>query len=405
MSGEFTYMRKYIVLDNSYTNIKSINPKGHGKIEVKGLKARLSLNVENAEPEKDYIVYFLKEKNGKVEEEDIGRIIVDKRGRSRSNIDLNLNKLEVKGFFIKEIDAILIRKGIDILIAGYIDGNNGSIEKRIKTIQPIESTEPELEPELESELEPDLESELEREPKSKPQPEPELESELEPEPEPELEPQTEQAEKLEEVKDTLEPIEAIESIKVEKLTEVEETKKDEEIIEPAETIEFDKVKDPQNYQSLEYIRQLNHKNQMTDYILNILKFFPFVQPLNHHLHGYNWWLIEDDGSNAYKGFLPYYNYLTASDYKYSYLNNSTDCLSLIKKYEHYLFGLYKEEEEVKYYLYGVPGEFTLEEYPFKGATGFNTWYESENGIGYWIIYIDPMSGKVLRLLNPMIPVY
>ena len=178
-----------------------------------------------------------------------------------------------------------------------------------------------------------------------------------------------------------------------------------EELDKVEEIKIDEAQDPQNYQSLEYTRQLNHKNQMTDYILSIVKFFPLVQPLNHHLHGYSWWLIEDDGSNAYKGFLPYYNYLTATDYKHSYLGNYIDSLSLIKKYEHYLFGLYKEGEEVKYYLYGVPGEFTSREHPFNGLTGFNTWYESENGIGYWILYIDPMSGKVIHLLNPMVPVY
>lgn len=95
----------------------------------------------------------------------------------------------------------------------------------------------------------------------------------------------------------------------------------------------------------------------------------------------------------------------SSDYKYPFLNNSTTCLNLIRKYGHYLFGMYKEGRETKYYIYGVPGKFAIEEHPFKGITGFNTWYESTNGIGYWILYIDPMTGKRIYPLNPMVPAY
>ena len=58
MSGEFTYIRKYIILQNNYTNIKNINPKGYGKIEVKGVKGTINLNIENSEEDKDYRIYF-----------------------------------------------------------------------------------------------------------------------------------------------------------------------------------------------------------------------------------------------------------------------------------------------------------------------------------------------------------
>ena len=60
-----------------------------------------------------------------------------------------------------------------------------------------------------------------------------------------------------------------------------------------------------DYQSIEYIRRLNHRNQMTNYILNILRFFPYVQPFKFNLNGYSWWQIKDDGTDSYKGFLPY----------------------------------------------------------------------------------------------------
>ena len=81
----------------------------------------------------------------------------------------------------------------------------------------------------------------------------------------------------------------------------------------------------------------------------------------------------------------------------------TTCLDQIKKYNHYLFGLYKEHDEIRYYVYGIPGKYVVEEHPFRGITGFNTWYSSGEKDGYWLIYIDPLTGKVIFPINPMIP--
>ena len=101
--------------------------------------------------------------------------------------------------------------------------------------------------------------------------------------------------------------------------------------------------------------------------------------------------------------LPYFNYLMSADYKYPFLNNSTTCFNQIKKYGHYLFGLYEEDGDTKYYIYGVPGKFTKEEHPFKGITGFNIWFESMDNMGYWLLYINPMTGEIIYPLNPMVP--
>ena len=134
MSREFTYFRKYIILKNDYTNIANLNPKGHAKIEVRGVKGIISLNVENCEVGKDYRVCLLKDRDGEVYEQDLGRIITDDRGRSRTNINFNLKDLKSKGFSIDEVDAILIRKGIYVLLGGYIDNDNGTIDRFIKKL-------------------------------------------------------------------------------------------------------------------------------------------------------------------------------------------------------------------------------------------------------------------------------
>lgn len=424
MSGEFTYFRKYIILKNNYTNIEGIKPKGHGKIEVKGVKGTVNLSVENCEPYGDYRVYFLRDINGQIKEYDLGRIIIDERGRTRTDINFNVRDLDSIGFAMNRINAILIGKDRKILLNGYMDKDDGTVDRFVKQL----ISEKEVEQKQDSEPIQEVEEKTE-----------DLSIEENPEESVDMD-QVEQLEDdfetkgVEEYAKIEETVDAEEAVEIEEAIEPEETEEDmeseeiveeveeleeaiesekitEEVVELEKTQEVDEIEEEPivdkglDYQSLEYIRQLNHKNQMTDYILSILRFFPYVDPFKIYLHGYSWWQIEDCNTDLHKGFLPYYNYLMSTDYRHSTINNSITCIDLIRKYGHYIFGMYKEQKEVKYYLYGVPGKFIIEEHPFKGTTGFNTWYESKDGLGYWILYIDPMTGKVIRIINPMIPEY
>jgi len=49
------------------------------KIEVKGNKGIIRLNLENCEIEGQYNIYFLEEKGGEVQELEVGRIFTDER--------------------------------------------------------------------------------------------------------------------------------------------------------------------------------------------------------------------------------------------------------------------------------------------------------------------------------------
>ena len=82
--NNFTYFRKYIIFKSDYLSIPGINPKGHGKIEIKGTKGNISVNIENCEIEKDYAISFLKDSNGQVMEYNLGRIITDDKGDRKS---------------------------------------------------------------------------------------------------------------------------------------------------------------------------------------------------------------------------------------------------------------------------------------------------------------------------------
>lgn len=150
-------------------------------------------------------------------------------------------------------------------------------------------------------------------------------------------------------------------------------------------------------------RRMIQKNQTTDYILNILKYFPEEDPLRQHLKGYKWWRI--DFQDEAKGFLPYFNYVTGGKQKVRTSSNVNyiSARELMAMYNHYLFGMYYKNKEVQYYIYAIPGGFYKDEHPHGGTSGFNTWFEGNEMLGYWLIYIDALTGEVIYPQNPMMP--
>lgn len=148
----------------------------------------------------------------------------------------------------------------------------------------------------------------------------------------------------------------------------------------------------------EFIEDLNPypeeepiKRQTSDYVLSILRYFPYAEPFKEELPGHNWWRIEYNGE-VEEDFLPYFD-----------LFKDTNAHTLMNKYGHYLFGLYNDKDNVKYYIFALPGKFTLEEHPNDGKPGFETWFDGIDEVGYWLIYIDPITGEVIGDLDPMNP--
>ncbi len=51
---------------------------------------------------------------------------------------------------------------------------------------------------------------------------------------------------------------------------------------------------------------------------------------------------------------------------------------------------------MKYLVYGIPGDKTRKDQPFKGKSGFVTWIESkENNLGYWLMFYDYKTNNIL----------
>ncbi len=503
------------------------SPRGHGKIEIKGLKGSLSISLENAEEDQFYSVMVVD--RGK--EFELGKVYTERNGKGREELTFNISDLEASGFSVDKLNGIVIKRGKDVLLGGYLDKEDGSLENYIKSLlvkeEPVvrkeavelkaEEPEPIEEAYMEESIEPAVENfyvEAEEIPEN-------FDVEVEQVPEifdveaeaveevPEAVEEVLQVAEVEEIEiesidaeDTFEALESVEiDIEVNQFIEMEagedfeaefepvmELSQEPEIeaiepdviepeeIEPEEielegiepekiAMEFEPIEEygsaavefgaefepinPEDFETeavelgaveieiepevaaiepepvaeeveplIEYEesneevieiknmdyeqnRRIIQRNQTTSYILNILRYFPHVDPLRINLNGYSWWRI--DYQDEEKGFLPYFSYVVNNEQRYGRQNHIATAKDLMSSYGHYLFGLYDSGNEVKYYVYAVPGAFYRDEQPHSGVTGFNTWFPGNEISGYWLLYIDALTGKVIYPINPMIP--
>lgn len=425
------YTRKFIILKKEFSTMAGRNPKGHCKLEIKGLRGIVTVNIENAEKDNFYNVLFVSNDSSHPIWE-LGKIFTDDIGKGKGEYTFIQRELESKNFPIDKISGILIMRDSEIFLGGYLDKEDGAIERYIESIPFKSHIESIPEPGHESKLEQpqetweevvevmeetqemetieELTEEIEEIPESTnmeitpeqtydiPAPEPTY---VVPEYNPEYD--IPAIEVIEYIPDTTEdmPYE-------EKVEDNNVKIRQEETPEITHDIgtgfqDYDEDSEEPDYKTLDYIRKLNQKNQTTNYVLSILRYFPYIEPFKYNLKGYNWWLVELDKENEYRAFLPYFSYIVGGNNKEPYNNNIATCSQLMSKYGHYLFGLYNEGETVKYFVYGVPGEFTANEHPYGGTNGFNSWYQGRHMEGYWVIYIDPMTGKPVHPVIPMIP--
>jgi hypothetical protein len=463
LSEGFIYTRKFVILKRDIANNLKIKPKGHARIEIRGNKGTMNITLEEGYKDWECGVYLLGWDNGRIVDYYLGRIITNERGKGNINVSFNPKNVGNSNLSIDKFNGIVIKKGINVLLTGYIDKEDGTIENYLRNLshreEPIEEMAEETMEieatqageaiekvdkvdvgEVESYEEIQVDEKFVEEEKV------ELEKIVEVEKKKVVE-EAEKAEKKEnygEIKaEEIEEVDETEDVLVEE-TQIEKEVIKEEKFEGMdllldeenncenlkqeearkiqmylERLEEERKNQPEhkaesndvdwheanikNRALVENMRRQNYKTQMTNYALNILKFFPKVNPFISNLNNYEWWKIEYNSMNMGRGFLPFYNYLMNMCYDYPFMPKVTTCLDQIKKYNHYLFGLYKEHDEIRYYVYGIPGKYVVEEHPFRGITGFNTWYSSGEKDGYWLIYIDPLTGKVIFPINPMIP--
>lgn len=511
MPGIVGYTKKFIILKKDYCTIAGLAPKGHGKLEIRGLKGSLNISIEGAELNETYDVKLVWRNSAF----SLGKVYSDKSGKTREDINFNLMDLEAKGFTLDKLNGLVLIRDSEVLLGGYMAKEDDSIEVFSRDIRrkakspknPVEdksnhedlsleykhlSDEPvirkskdvnkltgdglaegridfdklkdeepltneyliekegfdkeiiqQYEEVFEGKFDPEADFVVEDyKPEFEPVADLSLKEEyiaLEDEPclnisdlegdkdiglrsevqadevsEPDYIPLDEGVPNYEQLNtETEDLLLTDESSEPQYITLDEEEAKEEFIVNdlPRESIpnkeEVKKYLESNqeivkiNNMDYEYNRRVIQKNQTTDYVLNILRYFSLVDPFRQNLEGYRWWRI--DFQDEAKGFLPYFSYLVGGEGKHR-RTSATTARELMNLYNHYLFGLYSQGDDVKYYVYAVPGGFYKDEHPHGGTTGFNTWFSGNDTIGYWLLYIDPLTGKVIFPVNPMNPV-
>lgn len=68
----------------------------------------------------------------------------------------------------------------------------------------------------------------------------------------------------------------------------------------------------------------------------------------------------------------------------------------IKKYGHFMIGLKGDKDgNMKYIVYGIPGDKDIDDQPYEGKTGFVTWVKDSKGNGYWLMFYDYKNSTVV----------
>jgi hypothetical protein len=194
--------------------------------------------------------------------------------------------------------------------------------------------------------------------------------------------------------------------RIEKIVPMEEVQEEEESIEEMPVSENQEKDDDsaktsqelsQEDESIVKSESIRHKNKFNESLYNALKDYKRTEPLSVKIKNFSWWYIPYDEMGIKNGFLPYYNQIVSSYYPYPMSNRVTTCNGLMKKYGHYIFGIYEENDDIVKFIYGVPGEFTKEEQPYKGVTGFKNWSysnkENNQEHGYWLAFVNPRTGE------------
>lgn len=388
------FLRKFIILSKQ----SSKDLKSHVKLEVRGVKGKISLSLEGAQLKEDvtYKLYSATSEQKGFKEVSLGTIDVNKSGRGKLDLNFNSNSVGQSEIDISDFNTLIIKEenskenNQEVILAGYIHKDDDSIAKVISANKSQATSQ--MKPQIENKVS-DKESE-----------------------------KTQETEKINEVISE----ETEDNKKTEVLKQVKETtefrdqskmKTQKDIIEPEVIkkgkIEVEEVKNKiknksnieQELEDLEARKEekyssKNYSDQIISYTLDILKIFKEIKPFKIEDESYRWWQIDYDKMNSHRGFLPYYSYILNPPYSSSHRGRYTTCQNQIQKYNRYLFGVAENNGQITHYIYGIPGRYEKSEHPYGGSTGFVTWLEdkSRTGSGYWLSYIDAYTGNVVRPL-------
>lgn len=360
---------------------KQDKSRGYVRLDMRGIKGNIIVSAENLGDVKSTSeVYLYKDRANKIKLGDIN----NKKGMLKKILTFGNNNA------IEDYNVCAVVKNNKIVL--YANLFNPTSLEQIKKLEADDSLAKEV-----ANLEPEIAHET-TEPAIKEPVKPVIGEEKE------------VKEVKEEKEEKAEKVEKVERVENEAFAEVSAEEKIEAVIEndrirkTSVSTAVDLNERPEPTQHSEPEKQENIKsqgrkfrNKYDESLYNVLKDYKQVEPLSVKIKDFYWWYIPYDESGMRNGFLPYYSQIVSSYYPYPVSNRVTTCSSLMKKYGHYIFGIYEEQGDIVKFVYGIPGEFTKEEQPYKGITGFKNWSysnkENNDQYGYWLAFVNPKTGE------------
>lgn len=357
---------------------KQDKSRGYVRLDMRGIKGNIIVSAENLGDVKSTSeVYLYKDRANKIKLGDIN----NKKGMLKKILTFGNNNA------IEDYNVCAVVKNNKIVL--YANLFNPTSLEQIKKLEADDSLAKEV-----ANLEPEIAHET-TEPAIKEPVKPVI---------------GEEKEVKEEKEEKAEKVEKVERVENEAFAEVSAEEKIEAVIEndrirkTSVSTAVDLNERPEPTQHSEPEKQENIKsqgrkfrNKYDESLYNVLKDYKQVEPLSVKIKDFYWWYIPYDESGMRNGFLPYYSQIVSSYYPYPVSNRVTTCSSLMKKYGHYIFGIYEEQGDIVKFVYGIPGEFTKEEQPYKGITGFKNWSysnkENNDQYGYWLAFVNPKTGE------------
>ncbi len=128
---------------------------------------------------------------------------------------------------------------------------------------------------------------------------------------------------------------------------------------------------------------------------------PFNQPIQNH----KWWYVKEFDTDIQYYCILYNGYLMPMIYPFMNYKN----IHAIAR--DWIFGVVTENSGdknlLKYFVYGIPGSFYMQEQPFRGSTGYLYWQSEDivksEPMGYWLLYVDVHTGKIVIPRRPVKP--
>ena len=111
--------------------------KGHGKLEVRGLKGKLSLSLEGIKPSRDkrYKLYAVTDEEHGLKEVGLGPVSINENARGKLDLNFNSKSVNKSEIGINNFNILLLKEedllegDTNTLLAGYIHTDDGSLAK------------------------------------------------------------------------------------------------------------------------------------------------------------------------------------------------------------------------------------------------------------------------------------